>query len=128
MTDTPHLFVYGTLRRDAETEMSLFLGRNARFVDRARATGRLYHLGSFPGMILSDDPRDSVIGEVHELHHPAITWPILDEYEGEDFARQMCRAQLDDGRTIDVWTYTYARDTSGKPRIESGDYLEALKR
>jgi gamma-glutamylcyclotransferase (GGCT)/AIG2-like uncharacterized protein YtfP len=128
MTDTLHLFVYGTLRRDAGTEMSMFLGRNARFVGCARTTGSLFQIERYPGMILSQDPRDTVIGEVHQLSDPAVTWPVLDDYEGEDFARQMCRAQLEDGRTIDAWTYTYKRDTNGKSRIESGDYLEMLKR
>jgi len=126
MKDTSYLFVYGTLRRDAGTEMSLFLGGSARFVGSARTTGRLYQLGSFPGLILSQDSRNFVIGEVHELGDPAVTWPVLDAYEGDEFERRIVPVRLDDGGKLDAWAYVYESDTSGKPRILSGDFLQPL--
>lgn len=85
--------------------------------------GALFDLGSYPGMIASADTPDFVIGEVFKLNDPTGTFPALDRYEGDDFERQIVSVVLDDGRELEAWAYLYKRDTSDKPRIDSGDYL-----
>ena len=36
--------------------------------------------------------------------------------------------KLDDGRKLEAWAYVYKADTSDKPRIDSGDFLQSLNR
>jgi gamma-glutamylcyclotransferase (GGCT)/AIG2-like uncharacterized protein YtfP len=119
----PHLFVYGTLRSEVPNEWSRFLAARAEQLGSAKVRGVLFDLGSYPGMIASADAPDFVIGEVFKLNDPSGAFSELDRYEGDDFERQIVPAKLNDGRELEAWAYLYKRDTSGKPRIESGDYL-----
>jgi len=74
-------------------------------------------------MITSADAPGLVIGEVFKINHPSATFSELDGYEGDDFERRIVSVGLNDGREIEAWAYVYKRDTAGKPRIGSGDYL-----
>ncbi len=120
----PYLFVYGTLRAAAATEWSRFLQSQSDFVDSGRTPGWLFQLGGYPGMTVREDHDAWVRGEVYLLHDPAATLPRLDAYEGCEFVRQVVRVTLDNGRAISAWAYIYRRETQGKVRIASGDYLE----
>lgn len=123
MLDPPYLFVYGTLRRGTGTQWVRFLEGASRFISPARARGALFHLGRYPGMVLCDD--DSwVRGEVCLLTSPAASVAELDAYEGSAFERRVLDVLLDDGRTIRAWAYLYALETTGTPRIASGDFLD----
>lgn len=77
------LFVYGTLRRDPAHDMFHLLARAARFLGEAQVQGRLYDLGAYPGMTLTNDDR-YVKGELYEIHPERWQETIrqLDEYEG----------------------------------------------
>src|SRR5258705_11205313 len=61
------LFVYGTLMRGFDHPMAKLLSRSADFIGEARCRGRLYLVKHYPGLGLSDDPEDSVFGEVYRL-------------------------------------------------------------
>ncbi|MGH9197662.1 MAG: gamma-glutamylcyclotransferase family protein, partial [Acidimicrobiia bacterium] len=61
------LFVYGTLRKDIRNSMFHLLAREATFVGGARAQGRLFHLGEYPGLVPSRAPGSWVHGEVYAL-------------------------------------------------------------
>lgn len=130
------LFVYGTLRKDAGTEFSRLLAGLAVDVGPARTRGRLFHLGEYPGMTVSEGDAEAVIGELYELRDPAATWPILDSYEGcgvgdtppFEFERRLIRVRMDDGHSTQAWAYIYRGDTANKPEIVSGDYLQPVNR
>jgi gamma-glutamylcyclotransferase (GGCT)/AIG2-like uncharacterized protein YtfP len=64
MPELPYLFVYGTLRRAADTEWSRFLIAASRLVDSGRTHGALFNLGGYPGMTVSMDDDVWVRGEV----------------------------------------------------------------
>jgi gamma-glutamylcyclotransferase (GGCT)/AIG2-like uncharacterized protein YtfP len=131
MMDCSYLFVYGSLRRGARTEFSELLNRAGEHVGMGTVPGQLFQVASYPGMV-SSRQGGVVLGEVFEIKDAAV-WPVLDEYEGcgpddplpHEFERSIVPVKMQDGRTLDAWVYLYCLDTSGKTRIESGDYLQA---
>jgi gamma-glutamylcyclotransferase (GGCT)/AIG2-like uncharacterized protein YtfP len=57
------------------------------------------------------------------LHDPAASLASLDAYEGGEFERQVVTVLLDSGQAVEAWAYVYTRETQGRARIASGDYL-----
>ncbi|MBB5058699.1 gamma-glutamylcyclotransferase (GGCT)/AIG2-like uncharacterized protein YtfP [Granulicella aggregans] len=119
------LFIYGTLHPDrapaaiAPTARLLKPfggGRNG-----ATIQARLYDLGAYPGVVLSDDPADTVSGELFILPENPAVLARLDDYEdfrtsdpaASLFLRQQTLATLQDsadaGTEIACWVYTYNR-------------------
>jgi gamma-glutamylcyclotransferase (GGCT)/AIG2-like uncharacterized protein YtfP len=129
------LFVYGTLRRGFTNPAARFLARHSEFAGAGRARGRLYWLGEYPGMRDAQGSGEWVYGEIYRMTAPEETLGKLDIYEGcgsEDtrpyeFARFQRAVRFDSGEEAEAWVYLYGLDTIGLPRIESGDYLEALR-
>ena len=132
MPDLTNLFVYGTLRAAAGTEWSRFLTAASRFVGSGRARGVLFQLGGYPGMTVCAGEDEWVRGEVYLLNDPTATLASLDAYEGcshndpmpHEFERQAVNVVLDGGQTVEAWAYVYTLETQGRPRVESGDYLQ----
>jgi len=108
------------------------LSRNADFLGYARCRGRLYLVKHYPGLVLSDDAADTVYGEVYRLHQPEALLREFDMYEacGEGFAeptqyvRQMLPVTLEQGETVDAWTYIYNWPVAHLTRIASGRFME----
>jgi gamma-glutamylcyclotransferase (GGCT)/AIG2-like uncharacterized protein YtfP len=121
---SPYLFVYGTLRSGSDTEWSRRLAANAELIGRGRVAGALFEIGSYPGMTPAQSEDDTVVGEVFQLADPEALWPELDEYEGNAYERRDVPVHMDDGGLVNAWVYYYRGDTSGKPRIVSGDWLQ----
>ena len=132
MSEPAYLFVYGTLRGAAGTGWSKFLTAKSQFVDSGRTHGALFQLEGYPGMTAATGEDAWVRGEVYLLDDPSAALPILDVYEGcsledaapHEFQRQVVAVCLDNGQAIEAWAYVYSRETQGKARIASGDYLQ----
>jgi gamma-glutamylcyclotransferase (GGCT)/AIG2-like uncharacterized protein YtfP len=131
MPELPYLFVYGTLRAGAATKWSESLAAVSHMVGAGRTRGTLFQLDGYPGMaVCSDDAW--VTGDVYLLNDPATALPSLDAYEGcgpgdplpHEFERQVVTILLDHGQAVEAWAYIYTRETHGKARITSGDYLK----
>ena len=131
------LFVYGTLMRAAEgwrfgKPQRDRLARESTFVGQATLAARLYDLGDYPGILLTDDSADVVHGEVVELTDPAASFTWLDPYESivagdeaaSEYRRIVVPARLADGRTVQVWTYVYNRDLSRLTPVAGGRWLQ----
>jgi gamma-glutamylcyclotransferase (GGCT)/AIG2-like uncharacterized protein YtfP len=126
------LFVYGTLMRGFDHPMARLLSGNADFLSEARCQGRLYRVEHYPALVLSDDPADTVHGELFRLRVPDELLREFDMYEacGEGFpqpteyVRQMLPLTLADGTSTDAWTYVYNWPVARLPRIASGRFLE----
>jgi gamma-glutamylcyclotransferase (GGCT)/AIG2-like uncharacterized protein YtfP len=126
------LFVYGTLMRSFDHPMAKLLSRSAEFSGEARCQGRLYLVKHYPGLVLSNDPGDVVVGELYRLRQPNELLREFDMYEacGEGFAepteyiRQMLPVILDDGAASQAWTYLYNWPVAHLPRIASGRFME----
>jgi gamma-glutamylcyclotransferase (GGCT)/AIG2-like uncharacterized protein YtfP len=125
------LFVYGTLMRGYDHPMAKLLSRNADFIGEAQCRGRLYLVKHYPGLVLSDDPTETVFGEVYRLRVPDQLLREFDMYEacGEGFEeptqyiRRMLPVGLADG-VADAWTYVYNWPVAHLPLIASGRFLE----
>lgn len=127
-----YLFVYGTLMTSATgslgRDMRLRLRREARSIGGGTLAGRLYDLGSYPGLVRSEDPTELVHGEVLELMDPAKTLPWLDEYEGVlrgpqaigEYERVVVEANLATGGRLDASVYVFRRPIVGLPWVRSG--------
>lgn len=72
-----HVFVYGTLRRGGANDINR-LTPPPLFVGRARVRGRLYGMGSYPGLVL-DSSAGWVEGEVYRID--SRLEPVLDGIE-----------------------------------------------
>lgn len=129
--NSPYLYAYGTLRSNNNNEMRCFLAQNAELVGDASFQGKLYKIDYYPGVVPSDNPADSVKGEVYRLIKPEYTLPQLDRYEecGTDFAapteyiREIRNVTLNSGETVPAWVYLYNRPTEHLAFLPSGDFL-----
>ena len=126
------LFVYGTLMRGFDHSMAKLLSRSADFIGEARCRGRLYLVKHYPGLVRSDDPADSVFGEVYRLRACDELLREFDMYEacGEGFpppteyVRQLLQVTLNDGSASEAWSYVYNWPVTRLPRIASGRFLD----
>jgi gamma-glutamylcyclotransferase (GGCT)/AIG2-like uncharacterized protein YtfP len=126
------IFVYGTLRRDANNEMHQLLAKYAEFVDDATYQGKLYKIDYYPGVVPSDDPDDAVYGEVYWLHQADVALALLDQYEEfgpefpepNEYIRLKQTVALKNGRTITAWVYIYSHPTEGLELIESANFIQ----
>jgi gamma-glutamylcyclotransferase (GGCT)/AIG2-like uncharacterized protein YtfP len=105
------LFVYGTLRPSVATDEQRPLIEGLERLGEATVTGRLIDLGDYPGLVAGEE---LVRGELLAVHDPR-QLAALDDYEecgGPDplYRRERTRAHRDDGSSIEVWVYRYARN------------------
>lgn len=130
--ETPYLFVYGTLRTDAQGSLGVRerarLGREAVSLGVAHAAGSLYDLGDYPGLHETAAPGVRVEGELLKLLQPAATFAWLDAYEGvgprfpkPEYARVVRDAMLvSTDRNLRAWTYLLIRRPVSSRRIATG--------
>jgi gamma-glutamylcyclotransferase (GGCT)/AIG2-like uncharacterized protein YtfP len=132
VTTSDRLFVYGTLMRGFDHPMAKLLSANADFIGEATCRGKLYLVWHYPGLVLSDDARDTVHGELFRMRAHDALLREFDMYEacGEGFAppteyvREMLQVTLADGSASEAWTYVYNWPVTKLPRIASGRFLE----
>ncbi len=129
-----YIFVYGTLRRGFEHPLASLLEKQAEFIGIGHYQGRLYDLGSYPGVIASDNPLDKVQGDVYQLDTTTDLLSKLDAYEGfvpqrpdaSLYLREVVRISLTDGAVIDSSIYLYNQPVPTEGLIPCGDYLAYL--
>lgn len=127
-----YIFVYGTLRRDTNSEMHHLLAKYAEFVDNATCPGKLYKVKDYPGLVPSNNSRDRVYGEVYLLKSTDSVLPLLDRYEEfgpefpepNEFIRQQRDVFLNNGNSVSAWIYIYNHPTEGLELIELADFLK----
>ena len=114
------LFVYGTLRPFSAVAMARRLRRIARYLGPAATRGRLYDLGSFPGLRAARGRGETVFGDVYRVADSRL-FGVLDRYEAR-FVRERCSVKLAGGARRSAWTYRYRYRVASGARIASGDY------
>lgn len=130
-----HLFVYGSLRRGFHSSAFEYISRYFDFISDATVKGKLFDMGDYPAAIPVEGP-DLIKGELYRIkNEPEFPWAIgqLDDYEGvlsENDETALYRRDITDVFTdkglIRAWVYWFNGDTTGKPRIESGDLIQYL--
>ena len=121
MSSQPYLFVYGTLKSTFSNRYARQLRHEAKLMGLARMPGRMYRVRWYPGMRPPRNSVDFVTGELYRLRQPARTLAVLDEWE-ENYRRELCRARLDSGRTIQAWVYMYRIPLADSRRVASGEW------
>lgn len=96
---------------------SHFLGdeTNLHCLLLARAFGKLYDLGTFPGMRLNASDRSLVEGEFARVGNIRSLLDVLDQVEGfhefghpqNFYRRELIQVDVGDGRIREAWTYVY---------------------
>ena len=129
------LFVYGTLLHSVKTTVTDHLRKQSSFVGEAYVQGHLYDLGSYPGLVLDDSSDTMVYGHLLELKTPKDSLSFLDAYEAipdgrtntSEYRRDEVRIKFG-ADFLTCWAYLYNLPTSGLKKIESGNYLEYIKK
>lgn len=135
-SESDYLFVYGTLRRSLSPSKDLrqLLHHEAEYMGSAKIAGRLYNIGTYPGLILSDNPEEIVTGELYKIQNKRLILSTLDRYEGcvdpypkpWEYERIMAEVTTEKGSKFLSWLYTYQWDVTDSMRIQSGDYLDFM--
>lgn len=123
------IFVYGSLLSAIAHPMGERLRREASLVAAASLPGKLYRVSWYPALTL--DPGGTVHGEVYRMRTPRETLAWLDEYEGitagptavaqsDEYERRIVTATLEDGTSIDAWTYVYRHALGPGQFVPSG--------
>lgn len=124
-----YLFVYGTLRKECETNAHKEYLGSADFVSPARIRGQLFMVDYYPGLVLSETEHWA-IGEIYLLENESQLHE-LDVYEGcakkspqpHEYERRMTEVILNSGEILQAWAYIYQQDISDLNMITSGDFL-----
>ncbi len=122
------VFVYGTLLKGMSRSHSL---NTSKFEGLGMIKARLYDLGSYPGIVESNN---SVFGEIYDVD--STTLLALDHIEGYDenyserslyIRREVEVTSLNDGSSLKAYTYFYnTSDLDNYYEISSGDYRRHL--
>jgi len=129
--NSTYLFVYGTLLKDSNHEMSKFLASHSVFVSKGYFNGKLFLVEWFPGAILSDHNLDRVYGSVFKINNPTEVFNVLDDYEGLGesnskphlFKRETITIFLENHTKIKAWVYLYNHSIGKLKRIISGNFI-----
>jgi gamma-glutamylcyclotransferase (GGCT)/AIG2-like uncharacterized protein YtfP len=123
------LFVYGTLLKEAQSEVLKLIQPFWTFESEGYLQGVLHNLGNYPAAVEDTTAQTMVKGEVYLLTEPAKIFSLLDEYEGindydPEYKREKKIVTLPGGRIKECWVYVYNKVLSPDlNRIASGDYL-----
>ena len=117
---TPYLFVYGTLMRAAAgarlgAAERARLAASGEWFGPATTDGRLFDLGRYPALVMSQEGRQFVRGEVYRLRAPCNSLQWLDAYEGiqpgasrgHEYARVSHPVRSLRGQTLVAWLYIF---------------------
>ena len=108
--------------------MGARLLRQARLIGEASIRGRLYDLGSYPGLVESADAQHKSTARLFALNSPAAALKWLDAYEGivpgthdqSDYERVERPVRLASGQEITAWVYIYRKDVRHLQAIPEG--------
>ena len=120
----PHVFVYGTLRRNGRNDIARYRPAPV-FVAEASIAGTLYDLGAYPGVVLGGAGR--VKGEIYRIE-PAVeaALDLLEEVADDDSGEYIKRTvSVEVGaQWIDCLVYEiHPSRIAGRSAIDSGDWI-----
>lgn len=128
---TENLFVYGTLLSGLGHPMHEVLDRYAHFINPGYINGKLYTVNDYPGLILSNNSRKVVWGEIYRVDNATVVFDLLDQYEGcsarsprpYEYQRNLVTIQDVHNDGMLAWCYLYKRPVYHGQLIPAGDYL-----
>ncbi len=100
------LFVYGSLRSGCDNPFARRLHAEADLIGPSIMRGSIFRVGRYLGY--KPEPDGAVQGELWSLRTPEKTLPVLDDYEGPAYSRELRE---------DVWIYVYSGAVDPEKRI-----------
>lgn len=137
MTETTHLFVYGTLLTVADHPLGHRLRSAADYVGLGWIRACLYHVEDpdrpgfgYPGAVPSRHEHDRVHGELYALRDAHRLLAEVDIYEACDptrpepheYLRRRVPVTLSSGHVVPAFCYFYGWDLSRATRVPSGQF------
>jgi len=128
---TSYLFTYGTLLSGFGHPMHEVLCRYASMLGTGYINGKLYELGHYPGLVLSNNVKKVVWGEIYQIQDETTLFKYLDDYEGcanhsrkpYEYQRDLVTIHDAAQHSMLAWTYLYKPPTGHLHLIPTGDYL-----
>ena len=123
------IFIYGTLRKGLRLHHHM---QGADYLERARLKGRLYDVGTYPGLVV-DPNSDWVWGELFQLSEELIKHlDSIEEYDPNnpsqcEYIRKRVSVLNSHDQMINALTYVYNFEPKGLTLIRSGDYKKYLE-
>jgi len=131
-----YLFVYGTLTQSSAHPMAEFLRGNCQFVEKAYVHGRLYLVTDYPGLVLSKNSQQRVIGNIYGTSKMDNVLKVLDDYEEvgpgfpypQEYKREHISAYNKKAQqAFQCWAYIYNFPTDNLKLIQSGDFGDFME-
>lgn len=130
-----YLFIYGTLLSALNHPMHDVLKRYAELSAEVTLQAKLFDLGRYPGVVLSDNQKNRVKGEIYKISDCGKLFKVLDRYEGcsdefpepHQYLRRVVPVQADDDTKIDAWVYLFNWNSTGHRHIDLGDYKKYVQ-
>lgn len=128
---TSCLFTYGTLLSGIGHPMHELLTRYARLIGTGHINGKLYEIADYPGLVLSNNVRNIVWGEIYQIESGQELFRYLDKYEGcaprsrrpHEYQRDLVTVHDADEHSLLAWAYLYKHPVNHSRLIPAGDYL-----
>jgi gamma-glutamylcyclotransferase (GGCT)/AIG2-like uncharacterized protein YtfP len=136
MNNNFQLFVYGSLRSGFKSPAFEYISQYFTFIANAKVKGLLFDMGEYPAAVPTQEDV-FIVGELYTINNTdefGFAIAQLDDYEGvapeegQDvlFKREQATIYHHDGSKTTAWIYWFNGNTTGKPKIESGDMLTYL--
>lgn len=127
----PCLFTYGTLLRGIGHPMYELIERYAIFEGTGFINGKLYEVANYPALVLSNNIKKVVWGEIYRVQDEQTLFKYLDEYEGctphsrkpHEYQRDLVSVYDSEQRSLLAWAYLYKYPAAHLHLIPGGDYL-----
>ncbi|MCB0640528.1 MAG: gamma-glutamylcyclotransferase [Phaeodactylibacter sp.] len=119
-----YLLFYGSLRQGLDGRQKLNIEAFIEYLSNCRVPGRLYDLGPYPGLLLSE--AGQVVCELYHIKD-AQCIALLDAFEDFDPRNQAASLYLRKripvpGHHLEAWIYEYNRPVRPDQFITSGDW------
>ncbi|MEY3052949.1 MAG: hypothetical protein RLY31_2734 [Bacteroidota bacterium] len=108
-----YLFVYGTLRKDSDHPMAVFLREQGHWQGKGFMPGVCHDLGAYPGAVYLENSLEKVEGDIFLISDERAVFSELDPYEGvaphadpPEYERVRCPVN-GPGRMYVCWVYLY---------------------
>lgn len=126
-----YFFTYGTLLSGLGHPMHELLERHATFVSTGHINGKLYEVLDYPALVLSNNVKKIVKGEIYRIQDEDALFKYLDEYEGcaphsrkpNEYQRDMVSIHDSQQHSLLAWAYLYKYPVGHLHLIPTGDYL-----
>lgn len=128
---TSHLFIYGTLLRGIGHPMHELLEQHSRLIGHGYINGNLYEITDYPALVLSNNAKKIVWGEIYQIQNEPELFKYLDEYEGcaahsrrpHEYQRDLVSIHDSGQHCLLAWAYLYKQPVAHLQLIPNGDYL-----